>query len=408
MSDKIQHMQGHQPLPQKDILKRLAPFFKELSIGKSGSIVGTYKSIKSGLLLYVLGKREEFKEQLPSDAVIVFFEPTLLISDNPYYWLHQLSIAISQTDKGYIHTVTSDTAVLLGALQQYITSLYDAGKRLVIIFYKIERLNDIPATAAEALITLYRTRKIVTRPACSFWFLLDDIDPMKYKPSAFLQKLTYPLCESILYFPDLNEKETNYWIDIFLHRYNLNIDTKTRKAIYTHCGGNYSLIYDAFLILQNTGFTGDWLTMLKNNPIITDYLEEYRKTFSLEDQRLIIKYAKGRISRDNVPIINRLQIHSKLFFDYCANLADDYIARSGESLFTGRELRLYEYLKSKKNTLVPTEEIQQLIWNNSYEDFSLWAYDKAMSRLRRKLKVANRGENLVVIRKRGAMLWIKN
>ncbi len=398
-------MQKHQPLPQKDILKRLAPFFKELSIGKSGSIVGTYKSIKSGLLLYILGNRAEFKKQLPTDAIIVFFEPTLLISENPYYWLHQLSIAISQTDKDYKHTVTNDTAVLLGALQQYITSLSDIGKRLVIIFYKIERLHDIPATAAEALITLYRTRKIVTLPACSFWFLLDDIDPMEFKPSAFLQKLTYPLCESILYFPDFDIEETNYWIDIFSQRYTLDIDAKTRKMIYTYCGGNYSLIYDAFLILQKTGFTGDWLNVLENNPIITDYLEEYRKTFSLENQRLIIKYAKGQVSRDCIPIITNLHIHSKLFFDHCAHLTDDYIAKSGISFFTGRELQLYEYLKSKKNTLVPKEEIQKLIWNDTYDDFSLWAQDKMMSRLRRKLKIANKGESLVVVKNRGVMLW---
>lgn len=401
-------MQKHQPLPQKNILKRLSPFFKALSIGKSGSIVGTYKSIKSGLLQYVLGNKREFKNYLPSDAVIVFFEPTLLISENPYYWLHQLSIAISQTDPNYKHTVTEDTAVLLGALQQYITKLSDIGKRLIIIFYKIERLKDIHPTAAESLITLYRTRKIVTLPACSFWFLLDDIDPMEFKSSAFLQKLTYPLCESILYFPDFNIDETNYWIDIFAKRYNLEIDSKTKKKIYTHCGGNYSLIYDAFLILQNSGFSGNWLNTLKNNPIITAYLEEYRKTFSLENQRLIIKYAKGQITRDGVPIINSLQIYSKLFFDYCADLADDFIAKSGISFFTGRELQIYEYLKSKKNTLVPKEEIQKLIWDDNYETFSLWAQDKMISRLRRKLKIANKGESLIVVKKRGIMLWDEN
>jgi len=401
-------MQKHQPLPQKNILKRLSPFFKELSIGKSGSIVGTYKSIKSGLLLYVLGNKSEFKGYLPSDAVIVFFEPTLLISENPYYWLHQLSIAISQTDQNYKHTVTEDTAVLLGALQQYITKLSDTGKRLVIIFYKIERLKDIHPTAAESLITLYRTRKIVTLPACSFWFLLDDIDPMEFKSSAFLQKLTYPLCESILYFPDFDIEETNYWIDIFSQRYNLTIDSITKKKIHAYCGGNYSLIYDAFLILQKNGFTGNWLKVLENNPIIIEYLEEYRKTFSLENQRLIIKYAKGQITRDIIPIINSLQIHSKIFFDYCANLADDFIAKSGISFFTGRELQLYEYLKSKKNTLVPKEEIQKLIWEDNYETFSLWAQDKMISRLRRKLKIANKGESLVVVKKRGIMLWGEN
>lgn len=401
-------VQKHQPLPTKYILKRLTPFFHDLAIGKSGSIVGTYKSIKSGLLQYVLGNRSEFANQLPTDAVIVFFEPTLLISNNPYYWLHQLSIAISQTDPTYRHTVTEDTAVLLGALQQYITSLSDAGKRLVVIFYKIDRLKDIHPTAAESLVTLYRTRKIVTLPACSFWFLLDDTDPMEYTSSDFLKKLTYPLCESIHYFPDFDAEETDYWIDIFSKRYSLAIDPKTRKTIHVYCGGNYSLIYDAFLILQKSGFTGNWLKALTNNPIIIEYLEEYRKTFSLDNQRLIMKYAKGHIERDRVPMLYNLCIHSKLFFDHCANLADDYIAKSGISLFTGRELQLYEYLKSKRNTLVPKEEIQKLIWNDDYESFSLWAQDKMISRLRRKLKVANKGESLIVVKKRGIMLWSEN
>lgn len=401
-------MQKHKPLPHKDIIKRLGPFFKELAIGKSGSIVGTYKSIKSGLLLYILGNKDEFKHNIPPDAVIVFFEPTLLISDNPYYWLHQLSIAISQTDKNYKHIITDDTAVLLGALQQYITALSNVGKRLVIIFYKIERLKDVPANAAEALITLYRTRKIVTLPACSFWFLLDDIDPMEHKQSAFLQKLTYPLCETILFFPDFNIPETNYWIDVFAKRYKLAIDNKTRRKIYTYCGGNYSLIYDAFLILQKTGFTGEWIKVLENNPIITDYLEEYRKTFSLDNQRLIIKYSKGQISKEEVPILNQLQIKSKLLFDYCANLSDDYIAKSGISFFTGRELQLYEYLKAKKNTLVPKEDIRKILWKDNYENFSLWAQDKAISRLRKKLKIANKEESLIVIKTKGVMLWDAN
>lgn len=398
-------MDTHQPTPDKKILERLSPFFKDLQIGKSGSIVGTYKSIKSGLMLYILGKREKYKSLLPDDAVIVFFEPTRLLSDNPYYWLHQLSIAISQTDQNYKHAVTDDVAVLLGALQQYITALSDNGKRLIVIFYKIDRLNDIPPTAADVLITMYRTRKIVTLPACSFWFLLDDINPMIYKPSQFLQKLTYPLCESIHYFPDLDAEETDYWIDIFADRYLLEVSNQTREALHLYCGGNYSLIYDVFLIVQKSGFIDGWLQQIQSNSIILEYLEEYRKTFSLDDQRLIIKYAKGQIPRENVPILNKLRITSKLFFDHCAGLADDYIAKSGISLFTGRELQLYEYLKSKQNTLVSTEEIQSIIWNDNYEKFSLWAYDKAMSRLRKKLKVANQGESLVVIRKRGVMLW---
>ncbi|MCC7304455.1 helix-turn-helix domain-containing protein [bacterium] len=398
-------MTKHQPLPQKDILKRLTPFFNELSIGKSGSIIGTYKSIKSGLLMYVLGKRDVFNKYLPRNAVIVFFEPTPLISDNPYYWLHQLSISISQTDKEYKHIVTDDTAVLLGSLQQYITTLSDAGRRLVIIFYKIDRLKDIPAIAAESLMALYRTRKIVTSPACSFWFLLDDIDPMEHSPSRFLQKLTYPLCETLLYFPDLNQEETDYWIEVFTDRYKLILNKKMRKDIYTYCGGNYSLIYDAFLILQDTGFKKGWQKVLANNPLITEYLEEYRKTFSLENQRLILKYAKGKIPRTDVPILGYLQIYSKIFFDYCKSLPDDYIAQSGISLFTGRELQLYEFLKSRKNALVPKEDIQKVLWKDNYEKFSLWAQDKVISRLRRKLKVANKGEKLVAIKRMGVILY---
>ena len=100
-----------------------------------------------------------------------------------------------------------------------------------------------------------------------------------------------------------------------------------------------------------------------------------------------------------------LQIHSKLFFNHCAELADDFIAKSGISIFTGRELQLYEYLKARENTLVPKEDIRKLIWKDNFEKYSLWAQDKVISRLRRKLKVTDKGESLIVIKKRGVMLW---
>lgn len=398
----------HKPIPYDKIIKRLSVFFDSLSKGKSGSIVGTYKTIKSGLLRYIIGNRSEFKDYIPKEVVFVFYEPTPLISKDPYYWLHQLSIAISQADPSYDHIVTEETAVLLGALQKYISNLYKSGKRLVIIFYKLEELKDLPAKAAETLMSLYRTQRVVSSPACSFWFLVDCIDPLERSNSPFIQKLAYPMCDSILYFPDFDEEETSYWIDFFVKRSNIKIDNKIRKDISLYCGGNYSLIYDAFIILQDKGFTENWTKVLANSPIILLYLDEYLKRFSLNNQRLIIKYSKNQITKDNVPILNQLNINSKLLFDYCASLPEDYIAKSGLSSFTGRELQLYEYLLSKKNLLVPKETIQELLWKNSPDDFSLWAQDKVISRLRRKIKFANKDQRLVTIKNRGIMLWDEN
>ncbi len=398
-------MGNHKPIPYNKIIERLSGFFEELSKGKSGSIVGTYKTIKSGLLRYIIGNRSEFTDYIPENIVFVFYEPTPIISDNPYYWLHQLSIAISQADPTYEHKVTEDTAVLLGGMQKYITDLSKSGKRLVILFYRIEELKDVPQKAAEALMSLYRTQRIVTSPGCSFWFLVDCVDPLEQSSSPFIQKLAYPMSDSIIYFPDFDEEETNYWIDIFVERSNLKINDNTRKKLATYCGGNYSLLYDTFIILQEKGFTGNWTERLANSPIITSYLDEYIKRFSLNNQRLIMKYSKGQIQRKEVPILNRLDITSKLLFDYCANLSEDYIAKSGISMFTGRELQLYEYLSSKKNTLVSREEVQDILWKNNSEDFSLWAQDKVISRLRRKIKFAGKSERLVTVKNRGVMLW---
>ena len=398
-------MENHKPIPHNKIVERLSYFFGELSKGKSGSIVGTYKTIKSGLLRYIIANRAEFKEYIPKNIIFAFYEPTPLISKNPYYWLHQLSIAISQADPSYEHLVTEDVAVLLGSLQKYITALSKSGKRLVILLYRIEELKNLPSKAAESLMSLYRTQRIVSSPGCSLWFLVDCIDPLERNNSPFIQKLAYPMCDSIIYFPDFDKEETDYWIDFFIKRSGLKIDGKTRKKIHLYCGGNYSLLYDAFIILQDSGFTDDWSMRLANNPIITSYLDEYFKRFSLSNQRLIMKYSKGHLPKKDVSILTRLNITSKLFFDYCSNLPEDYIAKSGISLFTGRELQLYEYLLSKKNILVSKEDIQELLWKNDADDFSLWAQDKVISRLRRKLKMADKTERLITIKNRGVMLW---
>lgn len=398
-------MDNQKPIPHNKIIERLAFFFEELSKGKSGSIVGTYKTIKSGLLRYIIGNREEFKDYIPENIIFVFYEPTPLISKNPYYWLHQLSIAISQADPSYEHVVTEDIAVLLGSLQKYITTLSKSGKRLVIIIYRIEELKNVPPKAAETLMSLYRTQRIVSSPGCSLWFLVDCIDPLEQNSSPFIRKLAYPMCDSIIYFPDFDKEETDYWIDYFIGRSNLKVDNKIRKKIHLYCGGNYSLLYDAFIILQDKGFEDKWTEKLANNPIITSYLDEYFKRFSLNNQRLIMKYSKGQLQKKDIPILNQLNINSKLFFDYCANLPEDYIAKSGISLFTGRELQLYEYLLSKKNTLVSKDDIQELLWKDNVDDFSLWAQDKVISRLRRKLKMADKTERLITIKNRGVMLW---
>jgi DNA-binding winged helix-turn-helix (wHTH) protein len=72
---------------------------------------------------------------------------------------------------------------------------------------------------------------------------------------------------------------------------------------------------------------------------------------------------------------------------------------------TGQELNMMNILIEKKNNIVSRDEIAKRIWPEDYMvEYSDWAIDKTASRLRKKVKDANVGLEIKVVKGKGYIL----
>jgi len=87
--------------------------------------------------------------------------------------------------------------------------------------------------------------------------------------------------------------------------------------------------------------------------------------------------------------------------------AISYNGKSLEENFTRQEYTLLSSLLKAKGTLLTKEGIGEALWgDNSYEQYSDWAIDQLMSKLRKKLKNLGVSAEIVTLRGRGYVLKV--
>jgi hypothetical protein len=218
-----------------------------------------------------------------------------------------------------------------------------------------------------------------------------------------------------LIFPLHAEETVQAFITNLSNDLNVTIDTKTAHQIYDYCGGMLWLVSACVRGIAQ-GKTLE--QMLKNNEV-TDKATMIWQALPELHQRVLAgfeaapeitkelgKYGFYLDYRGTVPgfIKACVQIESRSGI----HLSEKSIQFMGKDLsnhFTHSELRLLNFGHQHLGEVMPRDTWGEAYWQDSYDqNYSDWALDKVMSRMRTKLKTAKLPLNLVTKRGKGYVL----
>lgn len=396
------------PLPIDNLKSRYSALFSNISNGISGCFVGTLKSPKSGYIKYILENRDWFEDILPRDTKLIFFEPTYVVSNSPYSWIHQLNLAIQFQDSSYRSIVSEDVSVIISNIQKYIYENKSKGIRTSFLINKLDMLRDIDGSSGAILNTFYNTLKNTPDNACTLTFFLSNYEPVNDSLFPFISQLEYPVRESVIYFPDLDLFETKYTIDRLSLLYKLKLEKGIVEDLFNFSGGNYSLIYDAIQIAsdEKKNLTRKYLKkVIRTHPIILKYLTSYLESLSYQKRISLVKENNFEFFKYLGVVDYTGEIKSDVLREYVSDLGEENIANPSLGIFTQNERIVVNFLKENMDKVVERDVLADVIWEKENESrYSLWAMDKYISRLRRKISISNPNLKLVSVRKKGVML----
>jgi len=233
------------PLPPEKLKKRYSALFDLVRKRQSGSFIGLPESAKSGYLQFLLAEKKIIRSCIPDyddKLKVLYFEPVPFLTKNPYHWLFQLSIKLEILDSSYCHVLTEDPVIILTNIQKYLLKLSEKGKHLSIIFSRPDVWKSLPREAGEALKAIWEVKRQPPSNVCSLIFLLHSKSPTTERLSPFYDPLRIAINENVLFFPVLDNSETEYTVNRFASFFNVNISKPSRKLIYELTGGYYPLV----------------------------------------------------------------------------------------------------------------------------------------------------------------------
>lgn len=407
-------MDNSNPLPQAKLDKRYKGFLEDLSNGVSGSLIGTYKSPKSGYLKHILETEALKNKYISKDRKVIYFEPTSLTVENPYYWLFQLAVAIEIQDPEYISPSTDDVAAVLASIQKYIIQNKRVGKGTSFIINKLDSLENLKENSLEPLLSLYKTLRATPDNACSLHFLLNNLDPFTDTLLDNLKPLQYPIRDSVHYFAEHDQQEASYVLKRLAKIWKVKTTDRGIEECIKLSGGIYSILFDCVQIAsqQKKTLDKDFVrVVISEHPVVTEFIGKYLASFPHSKRRDLVNIANSeKIEHmefySNLGIVDSNgKIRSSALDKYLKHLNLSNVTDPAMGVFTESERRVYNLLEERFDQLVSREELANFIWSEDDETrFSSWALDKFISRLRKKISIKDPTQRLSVIRKKGVIL----
>lgn len=206
--------------------------------------------------------------------------------------------------------------------------------------------------------------------------------------------------ENIIFVPYLDKTSAFDWLDL---KSGKKIPEKLKEDIFKITGGapkiielfirliakgqNIDQILESEEFLQAINLLWDRFTAKEKLVILGDKSEELKKE-SEYLKKLNLIDDKGRVIGEWVRYVTKLNGISKI---------GDNIVINGHNLSDKITIREYEFLLELfESTLVTKEKAEELLLSEISQDYSLWAVDQAVKRLRDKLK--GLGLNDVIIK----------
>lgn len=315
-------------------------------------------------------------------------------------------------------------------LEKKISDLCEDDYHLIFILERFDEINDdskFPPAFFNNLHTLWQIDK--SRVHFLFCVATNLLKSENFNKLGHFKEVVF---QNLVYFPLLQEKDSEATIDYLIDRYGYKVSTKQRSLIKKICGGHASLIRAAMRILQNF-YSFDYqkvLDHLFNQYEIRLILEDIWNSFDDAEKEILTKIAQGSsLSASRIP--ERLiklkivtskekgvyELFSPLFLNFIAGLNKNLPeltadSKTGELLINGQpakeKITLQEYLLltsflKKRNSVLSRDQIGQTLWGKmADEKYSDWAIDQVVSQLRKKLeKLGLSSGKLQTIRNRG-------
>lgn len=245
----------------------------------------------------------------------------------------------------------------------------------------------------------------------------------------FRGNITYPhfhsrlskyasLFENTILFPYFQELDRIQFIKYLEAKFQITIPKAIKQQIIKNCGGNLWLIKEAvryYSLTSNTKNIFDHQSMLFKLEVTFGEFEKGEKEVLFKIvkntrhfdsiEKSILQYFKsiclihkvGNSWKLTIPILEvfirtKLTSANQLGLDSKGNIVLNNIMVN--NLFSKREKSLLKYFLQHKNQILSREKIGNLIWHSD-KDYSDWALDQIIRRLRIKLESTGFAKTLI-------------
>lgn len=246
----------------------------------------------------------------------------------------------------------------------------------------------------------------------------------------FQHNITYPwnmkilssyqyLFQNIYFYPKYEKDDLKQFLIYLGNKFKNKILTNMKDLILNHCGGNLWLIKEAvrhYTKAKDIKHIFDHKEMIFRLKVTYDEFDEKEKqvlkkiareeqNFTNEEKSiykylnktnllspLLIKFIFEKTAQENI-----------LAFDKDKKIILNSI--SIDSFFSRSERKGLRHILSFTNKLIPRDELAKILWSGS-DDYTDWALDQFIKRLRNKLKKLGLNKNLIkTVKNQGFLLY---
>lgn len=328
------------PLPKQNLLSRFKPIFSLLNSGQSVTSQALPHSGQSSLVQFILSQTDLLTELSPHRHFI-YLNPESATTQNS---TNIYKLILSQIPDIQISQLLGDDFILF----QTIKKKLQFPTTFVIDWF--EGWDKFPQSLGLSLKSIWESGQHTPPNKINFLFLTPPLSLSSHL-SPFFSSLKNPISENIINFTLLSPEEINYSVKRFAKLYGKKVDQNLITKITSYSSGIGGLI-KPYLSTPNDQVKVE---------LVYSHLLSYQELLPKESH-----VAKALDAFSPNQIIGNLKVSSSL---------------------SAQDLDLLRYFVAKPNILFTRDEIANMIWGKkASEKYSDWAIDKAISRLRTKLK----------------------
>jgi len=350
------------PIPKKSLLKRFGPAFKKLNAGYSATILALPHTGRTSHLRFIISQPEVLK-QLGVDldkTKIVFFDIDIITNDYNSFVRELASLLSRGNDQDTNLTdVYLNTKNILSRVKKQTET-----KRIIFILTLNKSCLSFLSDIDKLMVLIQKT---ASSQSASILWSIDTCVYRNYLPghssSSFL--------DNVFLFPTFTKEETIHSLKRIALAKSQKLKTSFINAAFKITGGIAGTFYE-------------FLNLARDKKRVESLKEVF---YSSPKIKRVLNDLKEELNQDEA-------LFQRLAGQNCLRLVSEYrpqdIVLDGLILATvptAQEISLIRLFTQNLNRPVTRDQIAEAFWGKAtVTRYSDWAIDKAISRLRKKIK----------------------